>query len=126
VIDLNLCSGIYYNSATDENISLYGGDGVHINEGGHNLVTDAIIRALSADMEAEQTEKIDLFVFAGQSNMMGAAHLPPVDNPITYDAFEYKYQNVLKGGDKGEFVYAQNPAGDWHYMNTGKHMENNT
>jgi lysophospholipase L1-like esterase len=118
VIDLNLCSGIYYNSATDENISLYGGDGVHINEGGHNLVTDAIIRALSADMEAEQTEKIDLFVFAGQSNMMGAAHLPPVDNPITYDAFEYKYQNVLKGGDKGEFVYAQNPAGDWHYMNT--------
>ena len=118
VIDLNLCSGIYYNSATDENISLYGGDGVHINEGGHNLVTDAIIRALSADMVAEQTEKVDLFVFAGQSNMMGAAHLPPVDNPITYDAFEYKYQNVLKGGDKGEFVYAQNPAGDWHYMNT--------
>ena len=118
VIDLNLCSGIYYNSATDENISLYGGDGVHINEGGHNLVTDAIIRALSADMVAEQTEKVDLFVFAGQSNMMGAAHLPPMDNPITYDAFEYKYQNVLKGGDKGEFVYAQNPAGDWHYMNT--------
>ena len=118
VIDLNLCSGIYYNSATDENVSLYGGDGVHINEGGHSLVTDAIIRALYEDMKPEHTEKVDLFVFAGQSNMMGAAHLPPVDNPITYDAFEYKYQNVLKGGDKGEFVYAQNPAGDWHYMNT--------
>ena len=118
VIDLNLCSGIYYNSATDENVSLYGGDGVHINEGGHSLVTDTIIRALYEDMKPEHTEKVDLFVFAGQSNMMGAAHLPPVDNPITYDAFEYKYQNVLKGGDKGEFVYAQNPAGDWHYMNT--------
>ena len=53
VIDLNLCSGIYYNSATDENVSLYGGDGVHINEGGHTLVTDAIIRALSSDMESK-------------------------------------------------------------------------
>jgi hypothetical protein len=53
VIDLNLCSGIYYNSATDENVSLYGGDGVHINEGGHTLVTDAIIRALAADMESD-------------------------------------------------------------------------
>lgn len=114
VIDLNLCSGIYYNSPEDENASLYGGDGVHINGAGHTLVTDAIIRALASDMENE----VDLFVFAGQSNMMGAAHLPPVDNPITYDSFEYKYQNVLKGGKKGEFVYAQNPAGDWHYMDT--------
>ena len=51
VIDLNLCSGIYYNSATDENVSLYGGDGVHINEAGHSMVTDAIIRALASDEE---------------------------------------------------------------------------
>jgi lysophospholipase L1-like esterase len=116
VIDLNLCSGIYYNSPTDENVSLYGGDGVHINGAGHTLVTDAIIRALVRDMQPEQ---IDLFVFAGQSNMMGAAHLAPVDNPVTIDSYEYKYQNVLKGGDKGEFVYAQNPAGDWHYMDAG-------
>ena len=115
VIDLNLCSGIYYNSPTDENVSLYGGDGVHINSAGHTLVTDAIIRALVRDMPPEE---IDLFVFAGQSNMMGAAHLAPVDNPVTIDSYEYKYQNILKGGDKGEFVYAQNPAGDWHYMDT--------
>ena len=115
VIDLNLCSGIYYNSPTDENVSLYGGDGVHINAGGHTLVTDAIIRALVNDVPPEE---VDLFVFAGQSNMMGAAHLPPVDNPVTIDSYEYKYQNVLKGGDRGEFVYAQNPAGDWHYMDT--------
>ena len=117
VIDLNICSGIYYNSPTDENVSLYGGDGVHINEAGHTLVTNAIIRALAGDMEPKQNEMVDLFVFAGQSNMMGAAHLPPIDNPITTDSFEYKYQAVLKGGDKGEFVYAQNPAGDWHYIN---------
>ena len=65
-------------------------------------------------------QKIDLFVFAGQSNMMGAAHLPPEDNPVTYYAFEYKYQPVLKGKSKGEFIYAQNPAGDWHYINTEK------
>ena len=51
VIDLNLCSGIYYNSAADENVSLYGGDGVHINEAGHSMVTDAIIRALASDEE---------------------------------------------------------------------------
>ena len=49
VIDLNLCSGIYYNSPTDENVSLYGGDGVHINGAGHTLVTDAIIRALAGE-----------------------------------------------------------------------------
>ena len=69
-------------------------------------------------VETAFPEEIDLFVFAGQSNMMGAAHLAPVDNPVTMDSYEYKYQNVLKGGDKGEFVYAQNPAGDWHYMDT--------
>ena len=51
VIDLNRCSGIYYNSETDENVTLYGGDGVHINEAGHTMVTDAIIRALARDAE---------------------------------------------------------------------------
>lgn len=60
---------------------------------------------------------VDLFVFAGQSNMMGAAHLEPEYNGKTYYAFEYKYANRLKGGDKGEFVYAQNPAGEFHYNN---------
>ena len=119
VIDLNLCSGIYYNNSSDENASLYGGDGVHINGAGHTLVTDAIIRALAGDLaEPQFAEEVDMLVFAGQSNMMGAAHLAPADNPITTDSFEYKYQAVLKGGDKGEFVYAQNPAGDWHYMDT--------
>ena len=54
VIDLNICSGIYYNSPEDENVSLYGGDGVHINGAGHTLVTDAIIRALYRDLITSQ------------------------------------------------------------------------
>ena len=58
VIDLNICSGIYYNSPEDENVSLYGGDGVHINGAGHTLVTDAIIRALASDMAEDETESI--------------------------------------------------------------------
>lgn len=68
-------------------------------------------------VELPKQQNIDLFVFGGQSNMMGAPYLPPVENPVTYYAFEYKYQNVLKGGSKGEFIYAQNPAGEWHYKN---------
>lgn len=70
--------------------------------------------------ELPKQQKVDLFVFGGQSNMMGAAHLPPEDNPVTYYAFEYKYQPILKGEEKGEFIYAQNPAGDWHYIDPEK------
>ena len=47
VIDLNMYSGIYYNNSTDQNVELYGGDGVHINQAGHTLVTEAIIKALA-------------------------------------------------------------------------------
>lgn len=86
------------------------------------LKQSALSNPVSLDTVLKITElpiqkNVDLFVFAGQSNMMGAAHLPPIDNPITYYAYEYKYQNVLKGAERGEFVYAQNPAGDWHYNN---------
>ena len=60
---------------------------------------------------------VDLFVFAGQSNMMGAAHLGPSEEVFTEYAYEYKYVPVLKGEEKGKIVYAQHPAGEWHYMN---------
>ena len=46
VIDLNLYSGIYYNNADDQNASTYGGDGIHPNDGGHELVTNAIVKLL--------------------------------------------------------------------------------
>lgn len=46
VIDLNLYSGIYYNNADDQNATTYGGDGIHPNDGGHELVTNAIVKLL--------------------------------------------------------------------------------
>ena len=58
---------------------------------------------------------IDLFVFAGQSNMMGAAVLEPEVDTFTDKALEYKYMPKLRGAENGSFVPAQNPAGEFHY-----------
>lgn len=58
---------------------------------------------------------IDLFVFAGQSNMMGAAVLEPEVNDFTENSLEYKYMPKLRGSESGSFVPAKNPAGEWHY-----------
>ena len=65
--------------------------------------------------DAETTET-DLFVFAGQSNMMGASVLAPETDTFTDQALEYKYVPKLRGAESGDFVSAQNPAGEWHYM----------
>ena len=46
-IDLNLISGIYYNSAEDNNISLFGGDGVHPGAVGHSMMAKAIANVLT-------------------------------------------------------------------------------
>ena len=67
-----------------------------------------------------EPSEVDLFVFAGQSNMMGAAHLGPTEEVITESAYEYKYAPILRGEAKGKFVYAQHPAGEWHYMDPAK------
>ena len=45
------------------------------------------------------TTQIDLFVFAGQSNMMGAATLEPEVNTFTDKAMEYKYMPRHLQGD---------------------------
>jgi len=58
---------------------------------------------------------IDLFVFAGQSNMMGAGALPPRQDLFTDKAWEYKYLPRLRTGERGEFVSPQHPAGEFHY-----------
>lgn len=63
---------------------------------------------------ANQSET-DLFVFAGQSNMMGAAVLEPQVNSFTDQSLEYKYMPKLRGEETGDFVSAQNPAGEWYY-----------
>jgi lysophospholipase L1-like esterase len=46
VIDLNLISGLYYNSADDHNIPQFGGDGAHPGTVGHQMMADAIKNAL--------------------------------------------------------------------------------
>ena len=72
----------------------------------------------------------DLFVFAGQSNMMGAAVLEPEVNTFTDQAWEYKYAPKLRGAETGTFVPAQNPAGEWYYNDLnaayGEHLNDLT
>ncbi len=46
VIDLNLLSGMYYVDATNNNTSVFGGDGVHPAEKGHEMMADALADAL--------------------------------------------------------------------------------
>ena len=41
-------------------------------------------------------KELDLFVFSGQSNMMGASALPPTKTEFTDLAFEYKYMPKLR------------------------------
>ena len=64
---------------------------------------------------AESITPPDLFVFAGQSNMMGAAVLEPQIDSFTDQSLEYKYMPKLRGAQTGSFVSAQNSAGEWYY-----------
>ena len=57
----------------------------------------------------------DLFVFAGQSNMMGAAVLPPKLPISVIDSYEYKHKERRLGASCGEFVPAGYPCGEFSY-----------
>ena len=46
VIDLNLISGLYYNSTDDNTVVEFGGDGAHPGTVGHQMMADAIKKAL--------------------------------------------------------------------------------
>lgn len=59
--------------------------------------------------------KYDLFVFAGQSNMMGACVLPPKHRPDIKYCTEYKYKSVYLGGKIGEFVTVGYNSGEFLY-----------
>lgn len=59
-------------------------------------------------------KKRELLVFAGQSNMMGAAVYPPKDPAKSADSFEYKHRDKRRFG-KGAFVPAAHPAGEFSY-----------
>lgn len=59
--------------------------------------------------------KRDLFVFAGQSNMMGAAVYPPKNKILIEKSLEYKHKARRLGASAGEFVPAGYPAGEFSY-----------
>lgn len=56
VFDANMFSGIYYRSATDNNVALTGGDGVHVNENGHALLAVALEEFLQEGYSYENRE----------------------------------------------------------------------
>lgn len=66
------------------------------------------------------SDKVDVFIFAGQSNMMGASVLKPEVDTFTDKSLEYKYVPKLRGAETGSFVSAQNPAGEFHYNDLHK------
>lgn len=57
----------------------------------------------------------ELFVFAGQSNMMGAAVYPTTHIPQSTDSYEYKHASRQKGADRGIFLPVGYPVGEFSY-----------
>ena len=64
--------------------------------------------------------KRDLFVFAGQSNMMGAAVLPPKRELRIENSFEYKHKLRRLGKTDTPFVKAGYPVGEFSYIDLEK------
>lgn len=60
-------------------------------------------------------KKRELFVFAGQSNMMGASIFPATRKIETRDAFEYRHKPRRFGAERGEFVPASFACGEFSY-----------
>lgn len=64
--------------------------------------------------------KRDLFVFAGQSNMMGAAVHPPKKELSITRSFEYKHKPRRLGNKTGSFVPAGYPVGEFSYIDVAR------
>lgn len=58
----------------------------------------------------------DLFVFAGQSNMMGAAVYPPKNEICVERSYEYKHNPRRSGKPMGNFVMVGYPVGEFSYV----------
>ena len=58
----------------------------------------------------------DLFVFAGQSNMMGASVFAPRENIFLRNSFEYKHKARRLGAARGIFTSSAYPAGEFSYV----------
>ena len=59
--------------------------------------------------------KRDLFVFAGQSNMMGASVYPPKKTLSIRDSYEYKHKPKRLGEAEGRFTLVSYPVGEFSY-----------
>ena len=64
--------------------------------------------------------KRDLFVFAGQSNMMGASVLFPKKEVLLSRSFEYKHNPRRLGAPTGNFVSTVYPVGEFSYSDLEK------
>lgn len=64
--------------------------------------------------------KRDLFVFAGQSNMMGASVYPPVKALSVVHSYEYKHKPRRLGQSAGSFVPASYPVGEFSYIDLAR------
>ena len=61
-----------------------------------------------------------LFVFAGQSNMMGASVFPPQKTLHIKDSYEYKHNIRRLGKEEDPFVKADYPVGEFSYADPKK------
>ena len=64
--------------------------------------------------------KRPLFVFAGQSNMMGACVYPPKKQIFFKDSYEYIHKPKRFGAQEGEFKKVGFPCGEFSYKNLDK------
>lgn len=69
--------------------------------------------------EESKMNKRELMIFAGQSNMMGAAVYPPKDSAKSRDSYEYKHNDKRRFG-KGAFVSSAHPAGEFSYVDLSR------
>lgn len=66
-------------------------------------------------------KKRELFVFAGQSNMMGASVFPPKNSISLVDSYEYKHKPRRLGAEMGAFLTEGYPCGEFSY--TDEHIK---
>ncbi|MBQ4547402.1 MAG: hypothetical protein IJA17_09650 [Oscillospiraceae bacterium] len=59
VLDLNMYSGMYYNSETDNNVDYFGGDGIHPGKNGHAMMADAFVEFLLEGYSYEERAVAD-------------------------------------------------------------------
>ena len=69
-------------------------------------------------------KKRTLFVFAGQSNMMGAAALPAKSKILLKNSYEYLHNPKRMGEASGAFTARGFPVGEFSYCDMEKAYSN--